>query len=199
MRLREPRQTTAADERRFEIIDSATLVFSEVGFRSASMRKIAELSGLSTGAVSRIFRDKEELLTAVLEHRDEIDDERIQLDRHSGIQALRQLLGLVVLNATRRRIVELFVILSAEATAADHPAHDFFVERYERLRGGIERAYRRAATEGTLKPGIDPVRASIQLTALMDGLQVQWLLSDGALDMVAAFRAHLQNQVTEVL
>ncbi|HEY0249059.1 MAG TPA: TetR/AcrR family transcriptional regulator [Gryllotalpicola sp.] len=199
MRLREPARAQKDEAQRQEIIDSATLVFSEVGFRSATMRQVAELSGIGHGALVRQFPSKEELLIAVLDHRDLVDDSRMQLDELSGVQALRRLLGLVVLNATRRRIVELFVLLSAEATSAEHPAHAYFAQRYRRLRDGIERAYRRSAAEGTLHPGVDPARAAAQAMALMDGLQVQWLLSDGAFDMVSAFRAHLQNQVTEVL
>jgi AcrR family transcriptional regulator len=200
VRLREATSKSVQDDaRRREIVESATLVFSEVGFRAATMRQVAELSGIGHGALTRLFPSKEDLLVAVLDQRDRVDDERMRLDDLTGIQALRRLLGLVVLNVTRRRIVELFVILSAEATQPEHPAHGYFTERYQRLLGGIERAYRRAAAEGTLKPGVEPPRAAVQLMALMDGLQVQWLLSDCAMDMVAAFRAHLQNQVTEVL
>lgn len=43
---------------------------------------------------------------------------------------------------------------------------------------------------------MDPALAGAQLIALMDGLQVQWLLSDGATDMAGVLRAHLQAQLT---
>jgi hypothetical protein len=38
--------------------------------------------------------------------------------------------------------------------------------------------------------------AARQLVALLDGLQLQWLLDDGTTDMPALVRAHLQAQLT---
>jgi len=103
--------------------------------------------------------------------------------------------GSAALNATRRGIVELFTVLSAEATAADHPAHAYFVDRYSRIVRELEGAYHEARDAGDLRPGIEPARAARDLVALMDGLQIQWLLGDPALDMPAAVEEHLNSQL----
>jgi hypothetical protein len=98
--------------------------------------------------------------------------------------------------ATRRGIVELFAVLSAEATSPDHPAHAFFVERYRNAVEAAELTYARVRDEGRLRPGIDPGAAARQLIALMDGLQVQWLLDDRVTDMAGVLRAHIKSQLT---
>jgi hypothetical protein len=87
-------------------------------------------------------------------------------------------------------------VLSAEATAADHPAHAYFIDRYSRIVRELEAAYADARDAGDLRPGIEPARAARDLVALMDGLQIQWLLGDPALDMAAAVDAHLRAQLT---
>ena len=61
---------------------------------------------------------------------------------------LRRLVELAALNSTRRGIVELFTVLSAEATAPDHPAHACFVERYRRTWRRSRRAYAAARDRG---------------------------------------------------
>lgn len=101
-----------------------------------------------------------------------------------------------MLNAERRGIVELFSVLAAEATSAEHPAHAYFVERYRNLVLTTAVSYGEARDAGALREGIDPGEAAQQLIALMDGLQTQWLLSGCATDMAGVMRAHLQAQLT---
>ncbi|HEY0217442.1 MAG TPA: TetR/AcrR family transcriptional regulator [Cellulomonas sp.] len=181
--------------KRREIIDQAMALFGEEGYRGASLREIAARCGLSHPGLLHHFPTKESLLLAVLEHRDEADTAWLALEDSHGMTGLRRLVDLGTLNATRRGIVELFAVLSAEATAADHPAHDYFVQRYRTSTEMMARVYREAQEDGVLRPGIDPGTAARQLVALMDGLQVQWLL-DGTTDMGAVLRAHVQAQVT---
>lgn len=182
--------------KRREILDQAMSLFGEAGYRGASLRVIATRSGISHTGLLHHFPTKEALLLAVLEHRDEVDDEWLSLGGTTGVERLRRFAELAVLNSTRRGIVELFSVVSAEATAADHPAHGYFVRRYENSVAGAQRAYAQVRDEGALRDGIDPEGAGRQLIALMDGLQVQWLLSDCATDMAGVLRAHVRAQLT---
>ena len=47
-------------------------------------------------------------------------------------------------------------------------------------------AFERVAAAGRLLPGVDPMRAAVATIALMDGLQVQWLLDPTSTDMAEA-------------
>jgi AcrR family transcriptional regulator len=185
--------------KRREIIDQAVALFGEVGYRGASLREIAARCGISHPGLLHHFPTKESLLLAVLAHRDEIDGEWLSIDRTTGMDKLRRLVDLVALNATRRGIVELFAVLSTEAASPDHPAHAFFVERYRNAVDAAELTYVQVREEGGLRPGIDPGAAARQLIALMDGLQVQWLLDDRVTNMAGVVRAHINAQLTSPL
>jgi AcrR family transcriptional regulator len=176
--------------KRAELIERATTLFGEAGYRGASLREIAARCGISHAGLLHHFPSKEALLTAVLAHRDDADAGFVD-PAGDPVQVLKGFVDLAAANAARRGIVELYTVLAAEATAVDHPAHDHFVRRYERVVGMAGETFRRAQAAGLLRDGVDPAVAARSLVALMDGLQVQWLLADGELDMAAAVRDHL--------
>ncbi|THA77546.1 TetR/AcrR family transcriptional regulator [Streptomyces sp. A0642] len=182
--------------RRVEILDQAMALFGEAGYRGASLREIATRCGISHPGLLHHFPTKGSLLLAVLEHRDEVDGAWLSVGDPTGVDRLRRLIGLAALNAERRGIVELFSVLAAEATSADHPAHAYFVRRYRDSVMTTAVSYAEARDAGALRDGIAPDAAAQQLIALMDGLQTQWLLSGCATDMAGVLRAHVQAQLT---
>ena len=184
-----------SEERRREILEAALEVFAVSGFRSGSIRDVAERVGMSEAGLLYHFPTKNVLLTAVLDERDEIGRRFVP----SGEDGLATVLGLVTLaeyNMTIPGVVELFCVLSAEATAADHPAHDYFVQRYEAVRSLTGRAFGLLAERGLLRQGIDPEAASRNVIALMDGLQVQWLLDRNSVDMPEEIRQFIRGVLT---
>lgn len=182
--------------KRAEIIDRATALFGEAGYRGVSLREIAARCAISHPGLLHHFATKEALLTAVLERRDEEDEERFIAQAGGGVDQLRRVVALAAHNEQRRGIVELYAVLSAEATAADHPAHDFFVRRYRTTIATMTGAYAQAAVQGALHVGVAPATAARELVALMDGLQLQWLLDDGATHMAHIVRQHVQQRLT---
>ncbi|MBC3760676.1 TetR/AcrR family transcriptional regulator [Quadrisphaera sp. RL12-1S] len=188
--------------RREEILDTARALFGEVGYRSASLREIAARCGISHPGLLHHFPTKEALLEAVLVRRDAVSEERFGVIRARGTAALRALVEIVAANAAEPGEVELYCVLSAESTAPDHPAHRYFADRYTATRANLERSLREAAEDGDLRPGVDPAVHAPVVVAVMDGLQVQWLLDrDGPTptDMPAALRAHLDTLLTHPL
>lgn len=188
--------------RRDAIIRTASEHFAERGFLSATILEIAAACGISRAGLLHHFPDKEALLEAVLEARDVEDRERfapyVTAARTPGAGAIGVLRGMVDLADHNRLVpglIELFVRLSAEASAPDHPAHAYFVARYDRIRSGTARALRGAARAGHLRADLDPDDAALRLTALMDGLQAQWLF-DRSIDMAAEVRRTLAEWMT---
>lgn len=179
-----------------EIIRTAILVFADVGYHGASLRDIAARVGISHPGLLHHFPNKAALLEAVLEYRDAVDEESVREDLARGTDQFDALIGVVERNRLRRPLVELFAGLSTEATSPDHPAHDYFQRRYTRLVAEQATYLRERAAQGGLAPGVDPDQAARTVVALMDGLQVQWLLSLGRpdadrVDMAADLRAYL--------
>jgi AcrR family transcriptional regulator len=179
-----------------EIIRAAILVFADVGYHGASLRDIAARVGISHPGLLHHFANKAALLKAVLEYRDTMDEESFQEDIARGTDYYDALLHLVERNRLRRPLVELFAGLSTEATSPDHPAHDYFQRRYARVVREQSQHLRERAARGGLAPGVDPEQAARTVVALIDGLQIQWLLSlerPGAdrVDMAADLKGYL--------
>lgn len=185
--------------KRQEIVETAMVVFGEAGYNKSSMMEIAERCSLSRAGLSHHFPSKESILEAVLEWRDQVDRERFRANGSAGRDGLGVLRGMVDLadhNATVPGLVGLYSVLAAEAAAPDHPAHDYFVKRYERIVDGTRRALEGAREAGCLRAGVDPEELAISLVALMDGLQIQWLLKARPVDMARQLRHAIQAALT---
>lgn len=175
------------DESRAAIINAAKSLFASQGFRGTSVASVAEQAGLSQPGLLHHFPSKVALLLAVLENRDAEDGKvsSAQLPRR-GIGILPALENLVEYNQSSPEIVRLFSVLLGEGLADTHPAHDYMVKRYQRIRARILRNLRQAEELGEIQAGYDLEAVAAVIVAVMDGLQFQWLL-DPDIDMVRAF------------
>ncbi|HWJ64466.1 MAG TPA: TetR/AcrR family transcriptional regulator [Acidimicrobiales bacterium] len=179
-----------SSRQRDEIIEAALAHFGQHGYHGASMREIARNVGLSQAGLLHHFRTKADLLIAVLESRDNLTS---AMARAAAAQAEDPLAGLIAVvedNAARRGLVQMFVVVSAEATDDTHPAHDYFRQRAQQVIGWTRAGLRQAADQGMVRADLDLDLAARQCQALMYGLQVQWLF-DPTTDMVALFEALL--------
>ncbi|WP_309713516.1 TetR/AcrR family transcriptional regulator [Pseudolysinimonas sp.] len=181
------------------ILEAALEVFAQGGYRAGSLREVAARVEMSEAGLLHHFPSKSVLLAAVLARRDEHSYELVHFEE-TGADPMETLGGLVRLaayNASVPGVVELYCVLSAEATAPSHPAHAYFVERYATTQLRIARTFAALAERGGLQPGVEPGAAARSVIALMDGLQVQWLLDRASVDMAAELRNHLARLVTE--
>ncbi|MDR2975288.1 MAG: TetR/AcrR family transcriptional regulator [Propionibacteriaceae bacterium] len=177
-----PRAGTA--QRRQEILDAAMKVFATKGFHAGTLNDVAELVGMTHAGVLHHFGSKENLLQAVIDHRDSVDSS----EAHAayGLDFFKHLIATATLNATRPGIVQTYVVLSAEAVTDGNPGADYFTGRFEGLRELVVSQLR------ALTPSDDPLSdkelnsAASNIIALMDGLQVQWLLNPDSVDLVDA-------------
>jgi len=176
---------------RSTILDAALEVFAEGGYRSGSLRDIAARVGMSEAGLLHHFASKSGLLSAVLDRRDDLAQQFIPPHPGDGVQAMRGLIDLARFNASEPGVVELYCTLSAEATTPGHPAHEYFVARYEMTRGTLTEAFTDLERRGLLRPGITPDAAARSTIAAMDGFQVQWLLDRSSLDMADELRRHI--------
>jgi len=177
------------EESRAAIVEAAKAQFAANGFRGASLASVAEAAGLSQPGLLHHFPSKVALLLAVLEDRDR-EDGRLSSAHltKTGVGILPALERLVRHNQANPDVVRLFSVLLGEGLADDHPAHDYMVERYQRIRDRLERNLQRAEEDGEIAPGADWAALAAIVVAVMDGLQLQWLL-DPSLDMTAHYRA----------
>ncbi len=64
-----PRKPGPVEDRRAQILDAALKLFAEKGYKGASNQNIADAVGISPGLIYFYFKNKEELLFALLENR----------------------------------------------------------------------------------------------------------------------------------
>lgn len=181
---RGPYAKTAA--RRAEILRAARESFAERGYAGSSLRDIAERAGTTHAVLQHHFAGKDELLIAVLAQRD--GEEREQAEREvEGFDAFIAFLGRVLLHHQEApELMRLWTELAVAASRPDHPAHTYFVERYERVRTLIAEPIDDLAAKGAMLEGLDPDSVTTLLHALLNGLQIVWLL-DPRLDVVTPF------------
>ena len=180
---------------RAAILEAALGVFARGGYRSGSLREIAEAVGMSEAGLLHHFPNKSALLAGVLELRDQHSLELVPIDGPEPLETLRGLVVLARYNASVPGVVELYCTLSAEATTPDHPAHSYFVGRYRNTVQNLTSSFERLLERGLLHEGVRPASAARATIALMDGLQVQWLLDRDSVDMADELEAYLRSIV----
>jgi AcrR family transcriptional regulator len=158
--------------KREEILTTALDLVASQGFRRTSIKDIADAVGLTQAGLLHYFDSKDELWVEILRRRDEVD---LAQDWHAEDPGT--LLSAIVRHNTEvPGLVQMFVNLSAAAaTDAEHPAHEYFRERYASSRRTFTDDFRRMQDEGRLRADVDPEQLASVLLAISDGMQIQWL------------------------
>lgn len=208
-RRRGPYAKTA--ERRQQIIDEAYRAFATRGYHGSSLREIASAAGIGLSTLQHHFAGKEELLVAVLARRDElggdpdatggeategdaIRDSAIGEHARAPITDLPFADGIGAQAERNERIpglIALYSVLAAEAADAAHPAHDYFLGRYETMRDAYRDEFSALAAAGRLRDGVDPALAAATVVALWEGIQLQWIYDPG-IRAAEALRGYLE-------
>jgi AcrR family transcriptional regulator len=190
-----PRRTQAerTKQRKEQVIREAIRFFGQNGYHGAKLADIAKAAGVTEPGLLHHFPSKAHLLMAVLAERDRIDREKFDLSRRAGMKApLVPLQELVEYNETVPGLVQLFTVLVAESIDEQHPAHEFFKQRYQNIREQDITVLREAQARGEIRSDIPADDLAIMLFAMMDGLQVQWLYEPEHVKMARLFEQFLR-------
>ncbi|MFE2373646.1 TetR/AcrR family transcriptional regulator [Streptomyces sp. NPDC059398] len=169
------------EAKRAEILQAALEIFAAEGYRGTSLRKVAAKCNLSLPGLMHYFDSKEDMLTRVLEARDEAA--RIKQIERGGSFSAREIMRD---GARTPGLVELFVSMAAAAGDPSHPAHAHFSERYPVMRERLAAYLRERMEDGGISDAIPADRLAVLFIALADGIQLQWL-TDRSIDMSQPF------------
>ena len=197
---RQPRSRPETLVRQREILDASIEIFGSKGYAGGSLQDIADQVGMTHAGILHHFGSKDQLLLEVLLHRDKTDVAHLE-GQHipDGVALFRHLVKTAFLNAQRAGIVQAYAVLSAESVTDDHPGRSFFEDRYRNLRDEVSNAFRvMCASQGIENPA-RVAEASAAILAVMDGLQVQWLLDPTAVDLGGASEFAIEAIVASVL
>ncbi len=197
---RQPRSRPETIARRRVILDAAVDIFGAKGFAGGTLQDIADQVGMTHAGILHHFGSKDQLLLEVLEHRDQTDVADIE-GQHipDGIGLFRHLVKTAMLNAKRAGIVQAYAVLSAESVTDDHPGRSYFERRYRTLRSEVVAAFREVCAERGIDAPDTVDDAAASILAVMDGLQVQWLLDPNAVDLAQASTFAIESIVQAVV
>lgn len=206
--------------KRREILSSALRLIGDQGFSETTLRDIANDVGLSQAGVLHYFDSVDDLYVQILRERDAFQSERVksflsrQSLRHPSSEpshsrradtgttdepyepslddAIEAFLALMQENLTTPGLVELYSRMQAAAADPGHPAHAYFRERRSSIPGFFMAIIDKATRQGGLNPGWDPDTAVRIVTALADGLQLQWL-QDNEVDVAGILKEFFRS------
>jgi TetR/AcrR family transcriptional regulator, transcriptional repressor of aconitase len=162
--------------RRAEIVRAASAGFAEHGYERASLRDIAARAGVTHAALLRHFATKDDLLLAALAQRDADDLELARSIMQSKVPREQVLSNILREEFEHPEELRNWLAITIAATNPNHPAHEFFVGRRERMRQHFT-SKRLATTQDT-----EELTAGDKVTmvlAMVDGLRIQSLLDPG--------------------
>ncbi|MBD8079731.1 TetR/AcrR family transcriptional regulator [Cellulosimicrobium arenosum] len=170
--------------RREEILNAAMATFGSKGYHAGPLGEIADQVDMTHAGVLHHFGSKNQLLLEVLQHRDDTDvAELVEQRIPGGVEMFRHLVRTAFLNARRAGLVQTYAVLSAEAVTDEHPARAFFQDRYRTLRAEAVEAFEELCAERGVTATEAVRHASAAILAVMDGLQVQWLVDPERVDL----------------
>ncbi|MHA7987587.1 TetR/AcrR family transcriptional regulator [Rathayibacter sp. CAU 1779] len=176
---------TKGQRTRQRILDSALDLFRERGFQAVSLRDIGARAGITHVTVLHYFSSKDELLTDLMIHRDDVERDHLSDfvrdadpddPRWRGLRTpeLRWFMSRLEGNESEQGAASLFLRIAMEATAQDHAAHEHFVRRYKLVRRMLVTALgEELAAHPHTAVDITAETAAEQLMAISDGTTFQ--------------------------
>lgn len=154
------------DAKRHELLAAAMAVIAEHGYAGASLRKVADRAGHTTGAVTYYFENKEGMMAAVIQslfEKFDIDDGGE--DARAIRTGLRRSLDWA--QSDRNAWLVLFQVL---AHARHQPAFAETIQSlYSRFRARLTVLVSRGQRDGIVRKDIPAVLLADQISAISDG------------------------------
>lgn len=182
-----PRANITAN-RRSEIVDATVHIMAARGWNETSIDEIAKEAGISRGLVSYHFKDKNELLSGVLDRARELFIDTVREATTSTRDVAEQMTfatRAAILQA-RDNPVAFHVFLHFSASAQRDAVLGAQVRYlYQNFRSVIADGIRRGQAAGAFRPDLDAELVTARHQGAIIGVALQWLLDPGAFDLDA--------------
>ncbi|MBA2240373.1 MAG: TetR/AcrR family transcriptional regulator [Solirubrobacterales bacterium] len=163
-------------ERRRQILDAASRVFSRRGFHACRVSDIASEAGVAHGLLYHYFRSKDEVLDELFVERWALLLRAIEAADARSIpprEKLDQVAGFII--DSYRRDPDLMKVIIVEVTRAANSFGRTHLDEIRRAYALIERIVRRAQEDGTFRSDIDPSFASLWFYGSIEQLLSGWI------------------------
>jgi AcrR family transcriptional regulator len=180
--------------RRSAVLQVARRLFALHGFRGASLAEMAREAGITDAGLLYHFPTKRQLLLAVIEQGDSEQDAALaRVPDATGMAFLQRMATFGEDLEADPVLTALDVTLSAEHMQDHSAANRYFRSRYERFRAQVARAFADARDRGALSRDVDPEAEAQLLIAVLDGLRLQWILSEGRVSLADGMNRYMRG------
>lgn len=169
-------------ETRHAILDAAESVFYRKGVARTTLSDIATEAGVTRGAIYWHFANKGEVFDAMMRRAIDPLEEISEVDYSTSERPLEELrarvLGVIERIDADPRYIRVFAIAMHKCEYVDEmvPVVDQCLECCDRHLLRQEQAFAEARDRGDLPDDVDPHRAALSLSAMIDGLIAGWCL-----------------------
>jgi len=186
--------------RREAILDAATAHFIHAGYAQTPMAQIAADVGITERGLLHHFPSKKHLLLAVAARRFDFAVQWVAdvPEPSEGVRALQALRELTAHFLEKPGLIELFVLGTSEAAERSSPAYALYSEQYERAVIDMTSDFLRDVDSGMLRSDVDYTRLAKRCIAVCDGLQLQWVLSGGTMDLLDELDSYLDEVAVSI-
>jgi len=156
-----------ATRTRLSLLEAAYTLFTRDGYASTSVSDIAAEAGVSLGAFYQYFRDRSDIMAALVGEgaKKMLEDTEAAWRPADGREGVhRTLLSFV----SHYRATAGFQKAWEEVTHVDAELASLRRELVRTFSAGVERALRRGQADGTIRVDLDAAHASVALTAMAD-------------------------------
>ena len=167
-----------SEERRNQILEAATSVFSRRGFHEARMDDIARESGLSKGALYLYYKSKDAIIAALLRRFFALEMRGTRAVIESGGSVTERLLTMTRMLAADldRLAIAMPVMLEFYAVAARQRSVRLFLsDALAEYRAALAALLREGVARGEFGP-LDTESVALTIIALLEGLALLWIV-----------------------
>lgn len=185
--------TAERGSRRDDIIDAAAALFAESGFRGTSIGAVASRVGMTDAGILHHFGTKQGLVLAVVQSHADGVQAAIDASGLRGIELLRLIREWGAGMEGEPEYSAMLIALTTEHLTGDSPARRAIQTAYHRMLDRYVAAFATAASNGDLRSDLDPVHEASALVAHLDGIRLQWFLTDRSFSMAESVRRYVDS------
>ena len=182
-----------SQERKDQILEAATRVFTQLGFSDARMDDIVEEAGLSKGALYWYFESKEALITAIVDRVFDWETAHMREIIASDVSAPRKIEALIEITVQDLgKMKPLMPILFEfwSLSLRKESVTQAIKRYYQRFLNLIESVIQQGIAAGDFRQ-VDVARASIMFGAVFEGTMLMWAYFPDRVDFEEQFKITL--------
>ena len=186
-----------------DILRAAFALFARDGVRGTTLAAVADRAEVPEDELRSRFDDEDGLLLAVLE---QVDASFLDTEGYiaggapfSIVETLRRQPAAARVLAERPDLARLRVLVGYEAMVRDGAARVYTQRRTEAIRWWFAQLLTEGVRNGELSPDVDADARAAEWVAFMEGIQIQWLLHPGRIDLVRAYESYVDDLIDQII